>query len=329
MTADIGRYVLALSGAVTLAGCSLPASLVTTPRNPQILKSFAASYVPAGRDAGASWILPEATSQDLLYISDAKTVSIYGYPQGNLVGILKRFYLPAGMCVDKSGDVFIVDTGYAKIFEYAHGGKKRLSTLASPTRDPVGCAVDPVTGNLAVGSEGFGSSPTVAVFKSARGKPTTYEDSAFYQFYFCGYDDGDLFIDGITAPGSGHFGVAELGKGRSSLHNVTVDEYVTFPGGVQWDGKYLAIGDQLNNVYEFAISGYQGKAVGTTRFESGARYVKQFWIQNDVIIAPNVYKKHARSNVLLFDYPTGGKAFMKITDGVSDAQGAVVSLAPK
>jgi hypothetical protein len=66
------------------------------------------------------------------------------------------------MCPDERGYVFVVDTGYQKLFEYAHGGMKRLATLESPTKDPVGCAIDPGTGNLALGSEGFGSAATVA-----------------------------------------------------------------------------------------------------------------------------------------------------------------------
>ncbi len=322
-----GRCVLALGAAAALAACGLPAAPVMTAHDLDISTSSAGSYLSAARKNGASWILPGAKSQNLLYISNGKTVRIYSYPHGKLVGTLKHFYLATGMCVDKSGNVFIVDIGYGKIFEYAHGGKIRLNTLASPTKDPVGCAVDPTTGNLAVGSEGFGSSPTVEIYQSARGRPTTYGDSAFYQFYFCGYDNvGDLFVDGITAPGSGHFGLAELGKGKRSLNNITVDEYIGFPGGVQWDGKYLAIGDQLNSVYEFAISGYNGNGVGITQLKSGARYVKQFWIQNDVIIAPNIYiKRQAMSDALLYDYPAGGRALIKITDGLDDAQGAVVS----
>ena len=255
------------------------------------------------------------------------------YPQHKREGILRHFYIATGMCVDKKGDVFVVDSGYGKIFEYSHGGTKRLATLDSPTKDPVGCSIDPTTGDLAVGSLGFGSEATIAIYKNARGKPVTYADSAFDEFFFCGYDNnGNLFADGITAPGSGNFALAELPQGKTALTTITVDQYIVFPGGVQWDGKHLAIGNQKTEIYEFAVSGSKATNVGTTELGSGAMYVKQFWIQGQTVIAPNVYipKGHsARSNVLFYAYPAGGKATQKITGGVKGAQGAVVSLAAK
>jgi hypothetical protein len=274
---------------------------------------------------------PDAASQDLLYVSDNQVVTAYSYPQGKLEGKLKGFYLATGACADAAGNVFIVNSGTGKIFEYAHGGTKRVATLSSPTRGPVGCAVEQTSGNLAVGSQGFGSNGTVAIFKNARGQPKTYEDSAFDQFFFCGYDTkGNLFADGLSAPGSGNFALAELRRGEANFTNIAVDQYIRFPGGVQWDGKHVAIGDQFAHVYEFAIRGSHGIMVRAINFGSGAENVKQFWIQGRTVIAPNTYiKKELRSNVLLYDYPAGGKATEKITDGVKDAQGAIVSLAVK
>jgi hypothetical protein len=230
---------------------------------------------------GASWMAPDAATQDLLYVSDVRTVTVYSYPRGKYIGTLRHFYVATGMCVDNKGNVFVVDGGYYKIFEYAHGGTKRIATLQSPTKDPVGCSVDPTTGNLAVGSLGFGSAPTVAIWKNARGKSKTYQDSAFHQFYFCSYDDrGNLFVDGLTAPGSGHFGLAELPKGASHLTNIAVSQYISYPGGVEWDGKHIAVGDQNRPViYQLAIAQGHGTVVGTTHMGSGARSVKQFWIQ--------------------------------------------------
>jgi hypothetical protein len=291
------------------------------------------SAIPTHAEHGKSWMPSYAASQNLLYVSEVRTVAVYSYPQRKREGTLRHFYIATGMCADKKGDVFVVDSGYGKIFEYAHGGTKRLVTLDSPTKGPVGCAIDPTTGDLAVGSQGFGSEATIAIYKNARGKPVTYTDSAFDQFFFCGYDNkGNLFADGLTAPGSGNFALAELPQGKTALTTITVDRYITFPGGVQWDGKHLAIGNQFTNIYEFAISGHRATSVGTTQLGRDAMYVKQFWIQGQTVIAPNVYipKGHSsRSNVLFYDYPAGKKATQKITDGVKGAQGAVVSLAAK
>jgi hypothetical protein len=284
------------------------------------------------RDDGSSWMAPDAVTQDLLYVTDVKTVTVYSYPQGKLEGKVKGFYQATGECVDKKGHVFVVDLALRKIFEYAHGGTKRLATLVSPTGDPSGCAIDPTTGNLAVASLGFGSNGSVAIFKNARGAATMYQDSAIYQFYFCGYDDkGNLFADGQTMPGgTGDTAFAELPKGGSALKTVTLNQYIGWPGGVQWDGKYVTVGDQLTPaVYQFAIKRRHGNRVGTTHMD-GAVNVKQFWIQDQTLIAPNIIPPGGiNSQALFYTYPAGGKATKRITKGVKAAQGAVVSLAAK
>lgn len=331
-------YALSIGVTLTAAGCGEAHSLISAPGNLVRTTSSLAVTHPAQRKTMAaarqdsSLISSDATSQDLLYVSDVRTVTVYSYPQGKYIGTLRHFYLATGMCVDNKGNVFVVDGGYYKIFEYAHGGTKRIATLQSPTKGPVGCSVDPTTGDLAVGSLGFGSAPTVAIWKNARGKPKTYQDSAFHQFYFCSYNDrGNLFVDGLTAPGSGHFGLAALPKGASQLKNIAVSQYISYPGGVEWDGKHVAVGDQNRPViYQLAIARGRGTVVGTTHMGSGARSVKQFWIQGQTLIAPNTIPGHGGygSKALLYHYPAGGKAFKEISKHVIAAQGAVVSLAP-
>jgi hypothetical protein len=220
-------------------------------------------------DRAKSWMLPEATSEDLLYVADGQTVNVYSYPGGKLEGTLKRFDRAVGTCVGKVGNVFIVNAYEGEILEYAHGGTKPMATLHTPTKDPVGCAIDLTTGDRAVGSQGVGSAGTISIFKKARGKPTVYQSSQFYEFFFCGYDNkGNLFADGISAPGSGHFALAELLRGAATFTNIAVDQYVTFPGEVQWDGKHLAVGNQFTDIYEFAIKGHRAISVGTTRLGS-------------------------------------------------------------
>jgi hypothetical protein len=58
-----------------------------------------------------SWMLPEAASEDLLYVVHEYTtdVSVYSYPAGVAVGSLSDTGNGIGDCVDKSGDVFIVN----------------------------------------------------------------------------------------------------------------------------------------------------------------------------------------------------------------------------
>jgi hypothetical protein len=287
----------------------------------------------SSRANGGSADRLKSSSESLLYVSDVRTVTVYSYPQGAYVTTLKNFYIATGMCVDKKGDVYVVDTGFGKVFKYAHGSSKRLATFDTPTADPVGCSVDPTTGNLAVASQGRGSSqpPTVAIYKNAGGKPETYTNPSYYQFYFCGYDDrGNLFIDGLIGPASGDVGLAELSKDGHKVVGLKLSQYISWPGGVQWDGKHVAVGDQNSPViYQFAVSHGGATRVGETRMGSGADNVKQFWIQGQTLIAPNTISGHggSGSKALLYDYPAGGKAVKEISKHVIAAQGATVSLA--
>lgn len=69
-------------------------------------------------DHSRSWMAPAAKkSKALLYISDAGTddVYVYAYPSLAVVGTLTGFSTPAGMCVDKTGDVFVVNYGASDI----------------------------------------------------------------------------------------------------------------------------------------------------------------------------------------------------------------------
>ena len=274
---------------------------------------------------------PEARTRDLLYISNSKTVTVYSYPQGKLEGSLRFGFSPSGECADKKGDVFVTNLDNREIVEYAHGSKRPIQVLYSPSDDPAGCAIDPTTGNLAVSSLGFGNNGSVAIYKRARGAPTKYVNEKFYEYFLCSYDNnGNLFVDGLSAAGTGHFIFGELAKASATLNTVALNKYIGFPGGVQWDGKHVVIGDQSSSViYRFVVSGNNGTEVGETSLGSNVGDVFQFFIRNDTIIVPNQCESSCTGNVLYYHYPTGGPAVKKITDGVRYPHGAVVSKAPK
>ncbi len=65
------------------------------------------SAIATHADRGKSWMLPEAKSEDLLYVSAYSDVLVYTYPGGKQVGDLKGFNSAAGECVDSKGNVFI------------------------------------------------------------------------------------------------------------------------------------------------------------------------------------------------------------------------------
>lgn len=281
---------------------------------------------------GHSWMLPEAHSENLLYIGDAGSggILVYSYlPALKFVGVLSEPPVPGGECVDAAQHVFLTDaSGFSHVtYEYAHGGTSPIAILADPGGSPSACSIDPITGDLAVAS--FRSRGVthgkLAVYRGARGTPKLYADFALSDMMFCGYDAaGNLFVDGV-GPGSA-FLVAELPKGGTRLTKVTLDQSILFPGGVQWDGKDLAVGDdRASFIYRFAMSGYKGKKVGATRLKVWPG-LHQFFIHNGILIDPTYLP--SRGAVALYDYPAGGKPTRTIT-GVSSPAGAVVSLAGK
>ena len=124
--------------------------------------------------------------------------------------------------------------------------------------------------------------------------------------------------------------LAELPKGNGTFTNIGLNQSISLPGGVQWDGKYLAVADQNASViYQFAISGGAGTAVHATPLGSPASDVFQFYIDGKTVIAPNDYSVGSKTawNVLYYHYPAGGTPTRTITNVVHAPRGVVVSKA--
>lgn len=280
---------------------------------------------------GRSWMLPEAKSDNLFYVSDQNAGNVYAYswPDGKLKGTLTGFTAPSSLCSDAKGNVYVSNFFSENILEYAHGGTSPIKTLKAPGEYPYSCAVDPGTGDLAVAnlsnaSHGAGD---LLIYKRARGTPKAYTDSAFFFWFNCSYDGaGDLFVNGSTS-GYG-FEFAELSKGRSRLTNITINHALGPGGGVQWDGKYVAVGNGSARIYEVQVSGSQGAVKGSTTLKKTSS-VFQFWIQGSRVVASNIISfQTPDGNVGLWSYPAGGKA-TKIIGGFKKPVGVTVSLAPK
>jgi hypothetical protein len=271
---------------------------------------------------------PDAKRRDLLYVSDFQNndVSVFTFPEGKLKGTLTGFTGPYGECSDAAGDVFIANDSPPEILEYAHGGTTPIATLADPGQYPYSCSVNPITGDLAVTNEYSRSSTpgTVAIYKHATGTPQLYSDTSFYYMFFCGYDDrGNLFVDGQPAP-SGGFAFAELPKGSTKLKTINLNVTFNFPGGVQWDGKHVAVGDQVGSlIYQFTISGKTGTRVGVTHL-GGSGEIVEFWKHGGVIAGPDTFY----FRVGLWKYPAGGTAIKYLTNNFGLPVGTTVSKAP-
>lgn len=312
------RPILGLIAIAAFAGCGGP----QTPTTP-----FAQQNAPAtvGASRARSWMLPEAKNDDLLYVANVYTITVYSYPKGKLVGTLQDFEKPYGECVDKNGNVYITDSSFAKIYEYAHGGTKPIHTLKDVGWQPYGCAVDPTTGNLAVAnySDASAREGNLVIYHKAKGYPKSYTGYSFYYYYYCGYDPkGNLYVDGLNDYGENfEFGVLPHGGGH--IKDILLSKTLAGPGGIEWDGQYVALGDSGGAaIYRLAFSGSEVTIEGTTPL-TGAGTVGQFGIANSTVVTPNQF--FSSSGVLVYPYPTGGAATQTITNGVFYPFSAVIS----
>jgi hypothetical protein len=321
------RISLGALAALLAAGCGglqTPASLPPAPQQ------RAAHAAHSGRVA--SWMNPDAMKTNLLYVSDDQgSVDVFSYPDGKPMGTLTGFTGPSGLCSDEKGDVFVTDTGNGDIVEYAHGATQPLATLFEFGVYPEGCSIDRTTGNLAVTN--FGSNPSgpgsVAVFDRAQGAAHLYTDPNFNVYLFCGYDNaGNLYIDGVNS-GTTQALLAVLPQGSTSFTDLTLNRSIGYPGGVQWDGKNLAIEDvSTDTLYRVKVSGSSGSVVGTTHLSARSHLLIQFWIQGRTIVVPYGTLNREVKKVGFWPYPAGGSPAKSI--GVRKAAeliGATVSLA--
>jgi hypothetical protein len=318
----LNRYALtSCVVAAMLAGCG--------GSQPPVGRAAAMVQAPASAAharRGTPWMLPEAKSGDLLYVSsftpeEGKNISVYSYPGGRRVGELAPAYAP-GLCSDAAGNVFVVETELEEIVEYAHGGTQPIATLSDEYNFPRGCAVDPTTGNLAVAGgnfPGYYVTANVAIFPHATGSPTVYYDYDDLTFSWCTYDNqGNVFANGRNFE-KGASNLAELPAGASTFSQVSVQNAnVHGNGSIQWDGRYLAVAKLYpgNNkkgpatIYQLQISGQNGKAVNTIALQGShvsdrnGWITQQCWIQNHRIISP----ESTNNRIGLWDYPGGGYA---------------------
>ncbi|HLY01155.1 MAG TPA: hypothetical protein VKR56_01520 [Candidatus Cybelea sp.] len=271
-----------------------------------------------------AWMATGVSDEDLLYVSDPGSNGVFVYSLAarpaklRLVGFLNAALYPGGECVDKAQNIYITDasgpvSGLHEIFEYAHGGTTPIAALRDPAGEPNSCAVDPNTGTLAVTT-----AEEIAVFTQGRGKPKLYSDNQFSRFSFCAYDDkSNLFVDG-SSRSSTNF--AELPAGGRKLREITLNESFKGAGGIQWDGKHLAIGDSgAGVVYRFDISGSAGTEVGSTQLGRSAT-IDQFYIEPSnfgqgarKLIDPVIRDQSGPGSVDFFDYPSGGSSTRKLS----------------
>ncbi|HEX3456416.1 MAG TPA: hypothetical protein VHR97_00530 [Candidatus Baltobacteraceae bacterium] len=274
---------------------------------------------------GKSWMLPEASSEDLIYATGGcGGTCVLSYPQGKVVGTLDT--LGAAVCSDAQGSVFILHFGSA--IEYAHGGTTPIATL-SLTGAGSGCSVDPTSNNLAVV---FGNG-RLAVFANESGSPTMY--STGLSTGYCGYDNaGNLFVSGYNG-GAG--AIAELPYGQQAFNILSVSGTLGSPGQMQWDGSHMTYENRTRgvadiSVSQLSISGSVASVIGTTSLNGGnIRYAWQSWIYKGNLLLPYGRKDEKVNKLGLWRYPNGGnpkRAFKLADSGNWSFYGVTVSVAP-
>jgi hypothetical protein len=273
------------------------------------------SAIATHADRSKAWMLPEAKNDELFYLADEYSVVVFGYA-GKRVGAIERLISP-GVCSDSRGDVWITSQG--TISEYAHGGTTPIAQLTAPGQT-VSCAVNPATNDLAVTV----SPNVVAVFRNASGEPQTYVSPERVEFAYCAYDgDGNLYVDGRRSRREGS--LEELPSGGTSLTPLSIGKKLAGPGGLQWDGAFLAVGDERNNVvYQVAIGSGYGTIENTLHFPAWRRHKNyQFWIHDSVIAF-----MYSRLDYGFWSYPAGGHVIHKFRYAMGTTGGNALSLAP-
>lgn len=295
-----------------------------------ILAACGNSGVPVLQSVAASATARSPANHPLLYVADLGTsqVDVLHYPGGKPEAVLSGFATTNGLCTDFNGDVYVSDGHDHQLVEYPHDISKPMRTLKDPGYYMQGCAIDPRNGNLAVAIQSTSSGPGgIAIFRKAHGKPHNVVGYTIYFPSFCSYDNAsNLYFDGTDTHGM--FVFAEMPAGTNQLRTVTLDQSIVIPGGVQWDGKYLAVGDQGagykgSTIYQFSMSGSTGTKVGTTPL-NGSSDVISFWIEGNRVVGPNI---GSSPNVMYWKYPEGGNAIKTMT-GFTEPVGVVVSELP-
>jgi hypothetical protein len=268
---------------------------------------------PPGTTSGA--VRPEAKTGDLLYVSDQEKahVYVYSYPAAKQVGTLSGIHFPESLCVDAAGNVYVPDDGASQVAEYAHGGTTPIKVLTD-REFPDACAVDPLTGDLAVANQ----SGTVSIYPNATGSPAVYTTP--FIPWFCAYDpSGNLFADG---DGAG-IQIAKLRKGGSAFERVTYHEGNNGTvAGMQWVGNHLSAGTAsrysghcCGRIHRFTIKGLHGKRAGSMLVGG---QMNNFFIEGSTAIVTTGLHR-----VLFYDYPKGGSA-QRILDEPGSASYSVV-----
>lgn len=211
-------------------------------------------------DHRKSWMSPDVLKLPrLLFAGEYDTGDVYILTLPDLTekGLITGFQQPQGECSDKSGNIYIADSGTFTVSKWNREGKE-LRVYDDTYGYPESCAVNPLNGDVAVtNSYSLGGTEGEVVIFAANPStpPTVVSNPQQFLYNFAGYDpSGNLWVDGLTAP-SGDFILSSCGS--SSCSTITTSGgTIYFPGAVQWDRvrNTWVVFDQLCNNQEGSCS---------------------------------------------------------------------------
>lgn len=337
------RFVLSCVAPAMLAACGGSQAPMSWP-GPMLRAVASAVYA----DTGMSWMAVDSKRiKRLLYVSAQEgNVYVYNFDTGTEVGNLTDIPgNPKGQCVDKRGNIWITAAyGYnGSVTEYPHGATHALQSL-STQGSPIGCAIDPTTGNLAVvTSTTEDYSGSILIFDTKSGNHATYSNGDCLDMGTPGYDDeGNLYVEGRS---SSWRGICELPERAHKLVTRSTNVNGVAQQGVMWDGKYLTLTvvppyrAHLTAIYRVMSKGASGKlvAVGETflhdRACGGISIAQPFIVgkkntpaneeQGTVVVGGN---GACKSRFDFWRYPAGGKPLRELPDAPETSYGQSVSI---
>ena len=288
--------------AVTTAACGSGASSVPV--------------VPSGGGAPQTRTLAfprdnASKSKTYQWVTGSNDAVQYDYPKSTSpIGSISGLDETGGECTSGKKTFWIVNAGDSEILQYSYNGKKLLATLTDTAAYPEQCTVSQKNGDVAV----LGLYNTVVVYKDGKQSGATAY-SLPGRPYFAGYDGkGNLFVDGFSTTYQAV--VLELASGSKTFQSVSLSNTLQFPGSVQWDGKYLAVTDQLtSDVYRYTVAGYAAKLNGTVSL-SGADDCGDTWIAKPYLFCDDAGK----AALDVYPYPAGGESIATLS-GTSSGYG--------
>jgi hypothetical protein len=310
---NLAKYALTITtGAAVLAACSNNGGSSLTP-------SGASVGVPGITRIGRGVMVRKGIGP-YQYISAGSSILEYDYPKGDApIGSINSS--GGAECTNvlfgsgkKTFWVTSSSSNAGAVYEFKVGGKRPIKTLTTTAGDFLaGCAIDPATGNLVAAMLNNGQ---VVTWAKASGKGTVSQ-TPLTEAFFAGFDNkSNLYVDGFNSGGS--FGFVELPKGEKTWKTLSTSNSVQFPGGVQFDGKYVTVADQLTD----DIFGYTCRGTSCTLKQTvsltGASDCGATWIAKPIVFCADA----GNNDVEVYKYPAGGSAVATLT-GAAGSLGVV------